>query len=438
MGPVLADKLRLGRRPGRQPGFANRQPPALTLITLAGRCNCYNRASLSGSSDPISAMRITCIIHSLAGGGAERVMAALASALTERLHQVTLITLDDGRQDRHSVNALVRRVTLDLMRPSRGRWSAVTANARRIARLRRAVAQSRPEAVLSFCDRTNVLTLLALAGTSVPVIVSERSNPDAQQMPWPWSVLRPRLYRRAAAVVVLTSAAAEIVAPWTAKPPIVIPSALSVPASVITVPASVITGPETRAASVAGDAPVLAEHGERRVIGIGRLEREKGFERLLEAFATVAERHPNWKLTIHGEGSCRAELERQRAQLGLSDRIDLPGWTRPIWPALAASELFVLPSRYEGFPSALLEAMSAGRACIAFDCPHGPAEAIRDGVDGLLVPADDTPALAAAMDRCMGDPELRLALGSRAAEVGERFSWSTMVDAYERLLLSQG
>ncbi len=140
-------------------------------------------------------MRITCIIHSLAGGGAERVLAGLASALTERLHQVTLITLDDGRQDRHAVSALVRRVSLDLMRPSRGRWSAVTANTRRIARLRRAVVRSRPEAVLSFCDRTNVLTLLALAGMSLPVIVSERSNPAAQQLPWPWSALRPRLYR---------------------------------------------------------------------------------------------------------------------------------------------------------------------------------------------------------------------------------------------------
>lgn len=365
-------------------------------------------------------MRITCIIHSLAGGGAERVLAALASALAERLHQVTLITLDNGRQDRHAVSPLVRRVVLDLMGPSRSRWSAVTANARRLVRLRQAVVHSRPEAVLSFCDRTNVLTLLALAGLPVPVIVSERSNPEAQQMPWPWSVLRPRMYRRAAAVVVLTSAAAKLVAPWTARAPVVIPSAVDWPTS-------------------GGAAPVTAQQPRRghRVIGIGRLEPEKGFERLLQAFATVAHQHPNWRLTIHGEGSCRAELEQERARLGLADRVDFPGWTRPIWPALAASDLFVLPSRYEGFPSALLEAMSAGLPCIAFDCPHGPAEMIRDEDNGLLVPADDTAALAAALDRCMGDPQLRSALGSRAEEVRERFSWLAMVDAYERLLLSQ-
>lgn len=371
-------------------------------------------------------MRITCIIHSLAGGGAERVMAGLASALAERLHQVTLITLDNSRHDRHAVSPLVRRVTLDLMRPSHSRWSAVTANARRIVRLRQAVVRSRPEAVLSFCDRTNVLTLLALAGLSLPVIVSERSNPEAQAMPWPWSALRPRMYHHAAAVVVLTAAAAKMIAPWTARAPVVIPSAVHFPA--------------------AGESPFAvglpstdaAEHRNRRVIGIGRLEAEKGFERLLEAFATVAHQHLGWTLTIYGEGSCRTELEQRSEQLGLSDRIEFPGWTRPIWPALAASDLFVLPSRYEGFPSALLEAMGVGVPCIAFDCPHGPAEIIQNEENGLLVPAGDTTALAAAMDRCMGDPQLRRALGQRAGEVRQRFSWLAMVDAYERLLLSHG
>lgn len=408
------------RTPGSEPRTANRRHPALTLITVDGRCNRYNRASPTIDAVAVTAMRITCVIHSLAGGGAERVMAALASALAERLHQVTLITLDDGRQDRHAVSPLVRRVPLDLMRPSRNRWSAVAANARRIARLRQAVVHSQPEAVLSFCDRTNVLTLLALVGLPVPVIVSERSNPQAQQIPWPWSALRPRMYRRAAAVVVLTSAAAEMVAPWTPRPPVVIPSAIDLPSSGVAV-------------SSAAQPPRAGRH----IVGIGRLETEKGFERLLQAFAAIADVHPDWTLAIHGEGSCRAELEQQRDRLGLGGRVDFPGWTRPIWPVLTASDLFVLPSRYEGFPSALLEAMSAGLPCIAFDCPHGPAEVIRDGVDGLLVPADDTAALAAALDRCLRDPQLRSSLGSRAVEVAQRFSWPAMVDAYERLLLSQ-
>jgi GalNAc-alpha-(1->4)-GalNAc-alpha-(1->3)-diNAcBac-PP-undecaprenol alpha-1,4-N-acetyl-D-galactosaminyltransferase len=271
--------------------------------------------------------------------------------------------------------------------------------------------------VLSFCDRTNVLTLLATRGTAIPVVVSERSDPAAQAMPWPWSWLRTKLYRRAGAVVVLTSAAAATVAPWSAQRPIVIASAVQQPESIA----------RRRPAEGAGG----------QLIGVGRLEVEKGFDQLLVAFAAIAPQHPQWHLTIHGEGSLRDPLERQRDQLGLSGRVDFPGWTRPIWPALQASDLFVLPSRHEGFPSALLEAMTAGLACICFDCPSGPGEIVRDGVDGLLVPEGDTVALAAAMDRCMRSPELRGALGDHAAQVGARFEWQAMVDAYERVLLSQ-
>jgi GalNAc-alpha-(1->4)-GalNAc-alpha-(1->3)-diNAcBac-PP-undecaprenol alpha-1,4-N-acetyl-D-galactosaminyltransferase len=365
-------------------------------------------------------MRITCIIHSLDGGGAERVMAALASSLVGRNHKVTLITLDDGKRDRYDVAAEVQRLTLDLMYCRRGVISGVTGNARRVARLRKAISASRPEVVLSFCDRTNVLTLLAAFGLSVPVVVSEHSNPEKQQMPWPWSWLRPKLYPRAAAVIVLTRAVAETVAPWSTQPPIVIPVA-----------------PQTLPDVGAADMPTQRGSDDQRIVGVGRLEVEKGFDQLIQAFATVADQHRQWKLIIYGEGSLRSQLEQQRDRLGLSGRVQFPGWTRPIWPALQSSDLFVLPSRYEGFPVALLEAMAVGLPCVAFDCPDGPSVIIRDRYDGLLVPSGDISALAAAMNQCMGNPELRATLGQRAVAVTQRFSWQAMVDAYERVLLSQ-
>lgn len=365
-------------------------------------------------------MKITCVIHSLAGGGAERVMAGLASSLAQRNHRVTLITLGDAQQDRHTTAPAVRRIALDLLGPRRGPLSGVANNTRRATALRQAILATQPEVVLSFCDRTNVLTLLSLLGTSIPVVVSERSNPAAQLLPWPWSWLRTVLYRRAATVIALTPAAAKTVERWSRRPPLVIPSAVQPP------PAEGQPSP----AAVAGRSGQV-------VLGIGRLEHEKGFDQLLQAFAAVADQHPRWTLRIHGEGSCRAKLERQREDLRLTGRVEFPGWTRPIWPALQQADLFVLPSRYEGFPSALLEAMAAGLACIAVDCPDGPGVIVREGVDALLVPAGDTAALAAAMDRCMSDPSLRQALGRRAVEVTERFSWAAMVDAYERVLLSQ-
>jgi len=358
-------------------------------------------------------MKITCVIHSLNGGGAERVMAALASRLNDRGHEVTLITLDDGLHDRYIVGAEVHRIALGVMGESVHLPAALLATGRRIRALRRALKLSTPDVVLSFCDQTNALTLLASRCWSVPVVVSERSDPASQSMRTPWRQLRPYLYRYAKGVVVLTEAAATTVAPWCSSPPIVIPSA--------------IEPPPTRVNAGSDDYQTL--------IAVGRLEHEKGFDQLIEAFSIVATRLPDVRLVIYGEGSLRETLQCQRDALGLQDRIAFPGWTRPIWPVLNPGSVFILPSRYEGFPSALLEAMASGMACVALDCPSGPAAVIRDHVDGLLVAAGDTQALSESIIRLLLDLPLRLRLGDQARQVTTRFSWDTMVEHYERVLI---
>ncbi|MGV3484938.1 MAG: glycosyltransferase family 4 protein [Planctomycetaceae bacterium] len=358
-------------------------------------------------------MKITCIIHSLAGGGAERVMAGLVTRLSERGHQVTLLTLDNGQQNRYPVAAGVRQVALDVMSDSRSKLAAVANTLRRCRALRSAIESSHPDVVLSFCDATNVLTLLATLGSKTPVIVSERSDPAQQCLAWPWSFLRPRLYRRAREIIVLTDAAAKTVSPWCPRPPVVIASAIDPPPAL--------------------ERPRLAISGQRHLVGIGRLEREKGFDRLINAFANVATLHPQWQLRIVGEGSCREQLERQVESLGLRSRVCFTGWVKPIWPSLEDADLFALTSRYEGFPSALMEAMAAGVAIIAVDCDSGPRAIVRDNVDGLLI-ANSDEAIAVALDRCMGDAALREHLGREAVHVTARFGWEAMVDAYERRL----
>lgn len=395
-------------------------------------------------------MKISLIIHSLRGGGAERVMAGLASRFAQRGHLVTLITLDDVAHDRFETTTAVKRLPLGVMSERRG-LGAIRDRMRRLVRLRGAIRNAAPDVVLSFCDATNVLVLLAMIGTSIPIVVSERSDPAAQALSRIKTWLRTKLYRRAAAVVVLTPEAAEVVRPWSAAPPVVIPSAVDIPPPPR--PSNATTELEPR----------------RRVIGVGRLEHEKGFDRLVDAFAEVAPRHPRWDLELHGEGSQFERLRARVASLGLTDRVRFPGWTRPIWPALASADLFVLPSRYEGFPSALLEAMAAGVASIAVDCPSGPRAIIRDGVDGLLVKIPSLPEtqsssesqsssetqgssekpssgsaasidraiagdLAIAIDRCMADEELRARLGAAGRAVVDRFGWESMVDAYQNVL----
>ncbi|CAN5644389.1 N/A [soil metagenome] len=125
------------------------------------------------------------------------------------------------------------------------------------------------------------------------------------------------------------------------------------------------------------------------VVAAGRLAREKGFGRMIEAFAPVAREHPGWRLDIYGEGSERATLTRRIARLGLDGRVRLPGYIDDFRGVLAGAAAYALTSRAEGFPMVLIEAMSAGVPLVAMDCTRGPGEIVDDGKNGLLVEDGD-------------------------------------------------
>jgi glycosyltransferase involved in cell wall biosynthesis len=169
-------------------------------------------------------------------------------------------------------------------------------------------------------------------------------------------------------------------------------------------------------------------------VAAGRLNSQKGFDLLIDAWRPVAAAHPDWQLRIYGRGLQRAALRRQIVDAGLSDDVLLPGPTRDLGDALSQGSVFVLSSRFEGFGIVVVEAMSKGLAVVSFDCPRGPGEIIDDGRDGVLVPAGDVGALSRALLDVIGDEERRRALGVAALATARRYDPETVGAAWVALL----
>jgi GalNAc-alpha-(1->4)-GalNAc-alpha-(1->3)-diNAcBac-PP-undecaprenol alpha-1,4-N-acetyl-D-galactosaminyltransferase len=366
-------------------------------------------ATLADAEAP--SLRIAIVASSLGCGGMERVATLLAGALGQRGHACTLMTLGPRTLDFHAVPSGVQRVSLDVVGESDSTSAAVRNNVRAVRVLARALASARPDVVLALGDTTNVKTLIAARIAGVPVVVSERIDPTTVVIGRAWSALRRLSYSRAAAVVVQT----ESVRAWAER-------------LVGRGRVEVIGNPVDL-----GVAPTAVER-RREIVAIGRLVPQKGFDVLLRAFAEVAGDHPEWRLTICGEGPARGELTALAAQLGIADRVAMPGQVHDVRQRLRDASLFVLSSRFEGFPNALLEAMAAGIAIVATRCPSGPSEILRDCAPAILAPVDDAAALAAAIAVMLADPARRIACGRAARIAAQRFDAPAVVDVWESVL----
>jgi glycosyltransferase involved in cell wall biosynthesis len=207
------------------------------------------------------------------------------------------------------------------------------------------------------------------------------------------------------------------------------------------IPNGIDTAAADRALAAAGEAARAGlglSHADLVVASIGRLHRQKGFDVLLEAFRPLALAHPRGRLIIAGEGPERAALEEKAAALGIAGRVLFTGAVSSPWNVLAAADIFVLPSRYEGMPNALLEAMAAALPVVATGVGAVP-EMIEDSRQGFVVPPQDPQAIAAALDRLSWSPDLRKEMGRRGRETAKgSFSPAAAMDRlvalYESLL----
>ena len=342
-------------------------------------------------------MRIAFILAALDAGGAERIIDLLSRAALARGWEVTIVTFDrstDPVFHQYDERVRLRRLALPIAAKGPSRLFLMM---RRIWALRKILREERFDVAVSFLTKINVLALLARIGTGTPMIVSERNNPLRQRSHAVWKLLLDRLYPSAAAIVMLTERS-KICLPHGQR------------ARALVIPNPMLAPPV---------APRIAS--SPTLVAVGRLTEQKGFDLLLNAFAEIADEAPDWRLVIFGEGRERAALEHRIDRLGLGGRAFLPGASATPGDWVAAADAFVLSSRYEGFANVLAEAMGSGLPVAAFDCDFGPADMVTDDVDGLLVPPEDTAALAAALRRLMSDAALRRRLGAAAAVGAARF-----------------
>ncbi|HEV7317252.1 MAG TPA: glycosyltransferase family 4 protein [Ensifer sp.] len=361
----------------------------------------------------IAGARITIVVSALGAGGTEHVVSLVASHWARLGCAVTVITLEaPASKPYYELDPRVSIRRLDLPAQKAAKLRAGWLVVQRLHRLRSAVKNSRPDFVLSFLTRTNVLTLLATTGLPFPVIVSERNNPAVQPFGPLWKWLQLRLYPRAFSLVTMTKGALDYFPPQVRRHGRVIANAINLPA-----------GWENR-------------RGNNVLTAVGRLTAQKGFDILLTAFARIAPAHPDWKLVIWGEGEARQALEAQRDALGLKDRVEMPGVTaRPgLW--VETADVFVLSSRYEGWGIALLEAMASGVPVVSFACEWGPTDMIADGEDGLLVQNGDANALADALSRVLGDPTLAARLAANSKANVRRYDAEHILSQWDAVALS--
>lgn len=171
------------------------------------------------------------------------------------------------------------------------------------------------------------------------------------------------------------------------------------------------------------------------VIAVGRYSPQKALDRLLEAWARIEDRG-DWKLELVGDGECRSDLEARVNELGVYDSVTLTGVRKDMDEVYRNASILALSSRYEGLPMVLLEAQAHGVPAVSFACQCGPRDAIRDGVNGRLVPEGDIDALSRALDETIHDPESLRRMGAAAWESSLRWDPETIMQQWDNLFKS--
>ena len=180
------------------------------------------------------------------------------------------------------------------------------------------------------------------------------------------------------------------------------------------------------------------KYGNHRVIAVGRLDYQKGFDRLLDAWALLPKQlRETWRLDIFGQGEWEEKLKNQIQTLGIGDSAAVNKPTNQIFNEYAASDFLVMTSHYEGFPMVMIEAMACGLPTVCFDFLCGPRDIIANGINGLIVPEGDLQAFANAMQRLMENPEELEHMSAQATKISEVYAQNTIMKRWELFITDQ-
>lgn len=394
---------------------------------------------------------IAMYIGSLQKGGAERVMVNLADYFFERGYKVSLVTTylaKDEYEVRHAAwkvvpagaeggelvcdpdenpawvdplgnekNGIRRYFSALLKSEQEGRFKNFK---KRSDKLTAIWKELKPDLILSFIGKNNIMALNTATREDIKVVVSVRADP---YMEYDTAALKAGMlatFGKAAGIVVQTNDAKKFFPKHIRNKCVILPNAIN---------------------------PVFLrkrfiDEREGSVVMVGRLDENKNQEMVMEVFSEVLkEGFEDFTLKIYGDGPDRLKLQRKAIALGIDKKVQFLGMVSNVAEHIEKANLFVLASKQEGSPNALIEAMSLGLPCISTDCPcGGPRDLITNGVNGLLVPVDDKEAMKEAIKKVLGDKALAEKLGKSASKVQEKYSpqaankqWE---DYFEKLLSS--
>ncbi len=355
--------------------------------------------------------RIALFIGSLQKGGSERVMVNLAEYFHQKNYEVILVTQYKQAVE-YDISPQIRRVYSEPQEQELqgGRIHNFIA---RFSTLRNIWKVYKPDVILSFLGKNNLMAIATALFLPAKVAVSVRGEPTMEYAGKLMQLLAKVVFGMADGVVLQTQDAKAFFPQWVQKKARILPNPLN---------------------PVFLDCRYVGVR-EDKIVAVGRLDENKNHALLIGAFARIATKYPDMKLVIYGEGNRRKSLEALVQEKGLKDRVEMPGSITDVAQRIGNARIFTLTSNTEGMPNSIMEAMALGLPVVSTDCPcGGPAALIETGVNGMLVPVGDEEALAEAFIKILSDEKYAEKLSDNAYEITKKLHPDVVNSEWEEYL----